>query len=629
MTIDERTPGAGVTIDGFRIASKLEREPNGIETFAVITEADEKLATLRLVPPASSAGLRAGFLRDARVLASIEHPSLPSVLALGETPDGAYAVTAHVRARSLASVIKGGGLARDRAIQMLLEAADALDAIHDAGLLHRQLRSENVVVGEWLIVRVLLVNVALGRAWGERDFIARDQVPYAAPEELRGSDVGAPADQYALAAVLFELVAGVPPFGTSLEEARHGHLHERPPDATSAVPGLPPAVDEVFERALAKDPEARYGSANALMAAIAQALAGSDELASGAEDVEQEPEPGAFAPDPEEQELEPAFVPPGPLQPVPTPSGADTDQEERLRSSGLTRARLPVPAGVGLVVAVALLGVLLGRAGGDGNNESQPRAATAGPVALRMPEGWRKVRSGTDVGGLRPQQPLAMAGSSGGRLMAGIVPGQLAAFDPRTVAQQVDGSPPPAAVVRLGRVQALRWQGLQHGSPPRPVTLFAVPTDRGAAILACSGPGSARPCQEAAASLRLRGMSAYSPVLAAQWRARVRAVIGSLRARRETELTRLAQAGTSGDHARAALALGAAHGTAIRDVTRDPVPPQVATAHRAVVSALDGLKRAYEQLGRAAQRSDAAAYSSAAEAVRRQDARLREALKVI
>ena len=195
----------------------------GSRRYSVVATDDETPATLRLVPPGSPPALAHRFLSHAGALAGIDHPSLPSVLAVGEAPEGAYAVTEEVRARSLASVIDGG-LAPDRAIRMLFEAADALDAAHGAGLLHRDLRPANVVVGEWLIVRALLVNFGLGRA-RRGEFMVRDQVPYASPEELRGEEVGPPSDRYALASTVFELVTGEPPFGTSFHKARDGHLH--------------------------------------------------------------------------------------------------------------------------------------------------------------------------------------------------------------------------------------------------------------------------------------------------------------------------------------------------------------------------------------------------------------------
>jgi len=213
----------------------------------------------------------ARFLRDARLLAGVTHPSLPSVRAAGEAPEGAYLVTEELQGRSLGSV----GLPVRQAIQMLGEAADAVDVAHGAGLLHRQLRPANVVVGAWLVVRPLVVNFALGRSWevvGDGE-----QTPYLSPEELRGEAIGPPADRYALACTLFELLAGRPPFGTSTDAAVQGHLNEPPPPASEVRPGLPAALDAVFERALSKSPEERFASGAELASEVARAMLGPPE----------------------------------------------------------------------------------------------------------------------------------------------------------------------------------------------------------------------------------------------------------------------------------------------------------------------------------------------------------------
>src|SRR3954447_4967358 len=346
----------GTTIGGFRIVSVIGRDSAGTTAFAVISEDGDERGTLRLVQVGRSAAFRDRFLGDAGRLAGVEHPSLPAVLGRGESAEGAYVVTGEVRARSLAAVADEG-LAPDRAIQMLSEAADALDAAHGAGLLHRQLRPANVVVGGWLVVHAVLVNFALGRPRDGTDVPDDEQVPYAAPEELCGESVGPPADHYAFAATLFELLVGTPPFGRLAKAARDGHLGGPPPQATAAVPGLPLAVDAVFARALAKDPHARYASAAGLISELSRALDGSPPTDESPRGGQGPPEPEALEPD-EEEETAPDYE-------------TDTDEFELPRAGTPATAAPATPrraetapkvltaAAVTVIVVAAILGLLL------------------------------------------------------------------------------------------------------------------------------------------------------------------------------------------------------------------------------------------------------------------------------
>lgn len=150
----------------------------------------EDPGTLWLVPADGDPELASRFLADARLLAGLDHPSLPSVLAVGEAPEGAYVVTEAPPGRSLAAVLDSR-LPPGQAIRMLADVAGALDVAHAAGLLHRALRPANILVGEWLMVRATLSNFALGRPSGEA--ADDEQAPYASPEELRGETPGPPA----------------------------------------------------------------------------------------------------------------------------------------------------------------------------------------------------------------------------------------------------------------------------------------------------------------------------------------------------------------------------------------------------------------------------------------------------
>jgi len=157
------------------------------------------------------------------------------------------------------------------------QVAEALDAAHAAGLVHRDVKPGNVLVeGEHAYVCDfgLARHVSsVGSHTGDRGFVGT--VDYVAPEQIRGGPVDGRADVYALGCVLFECIAGERPFERESELAVvFAHLNEPPPRVTEPQPGLPAAWDRVFARSLAKDPDARYATCGALAAAASEALRG-------------------------------------------------------------------------------------------------------------------------------------------------------------------------------------------------------------------------------------------------------------------------------------------------------------------------------------------------------------------
>ena len=253
---------SGETIAGFRIITAGSADEDGVVSYIALDEDGQRVA-LRLVPTGSDADFRKRFLRDARLLAELSHSSLPSVRAVGEAPEGAYVVSDETHSRTLASVMERG-LPDKQAILMLGEVANAIDSAHSAGLLHRQIRPANLVVGEWLIVRPLLVNFALGRKAVDGD----EQVPYMSPELLEGGAADAASDRYALACTIYELLGGQPPFG-SVGGREAGRLRANPPPR---LDGFPEEVNAALARALAPTSRERPASAAELMAELGRAF---------------------------------------------------------------------------------------------------------------------------------------------------------------------------------------------------------------------------------------------------------------------------------------------------------------------------------------------------------------------
>jgi hypothetical protein len=227
---------------------------------------------------ASDPAIRERFEREARLTASIDHPNVIPVYGAGEEDGHLYLVMRYVPGTDLHALLRREGrLEPGRAAAIVAQIADALDAAHAAGLVHRDVKPANVLIAgshvylsDFGITRVQdaeTTRITESGGWvGTVDFMA--------PEHLRGEKVDARADTYALGCVLFTALTGAPPFRRPTVPATiTAHLHEEPP-RPSATPGVPAGFDAVVARALAKDPAARYASAGDLGRAALAAAAG-------------------------------------------------------------------------------------------------------------------------------------------------------------------------------------------------------------------------------------------------------------------------------------------------------------------------------------------------------------------
>ena len=163
-------------------------------------------------------------------------------------------------------------LAPERALRLLAQVAATLDDGHEAGLVHRDVKPANILVasGERGEERAYVCDLDL-----ERHAPAR-AVGYISPEEISGAAVDGRADVYSLGSVLFECLTGQRPFVRETDLAVvFAHLHDPPPRLSETRPRFPSALDNVFARALAKEPRDRYGSCSELVAAASAALSGS------------------------------------------------------------------------------------------------------------------------------------------------------------------------------------------------------------------------------------------------------------------------------------------------------------------------------------------------------------------
>jgi serine/threonine-protein kinase len=221
---------------------------------------------------------RQRFLRESRLAADLEHPNIVSVLEAGEENDLLYLAMAYVDGPDLRKVLqRQGSLEPQLAVTIVAQVADALDAAHGAGLVHRDVKPANVLLeGE----HALLCDFGLARHVSSVSSLTTDRgfvgtIDYISPEQVEGGTIDRRADVYSLGCVLFECLAGRRPFDRESDLATvFAHLNEPPPPITEVRPELPAELDAVFATALAKDPEARYESCGELVAAARAALEG-------------------------------------------------------------------------------------------------------------------------------------------------------------------------------------------------------------------------------------------------------------------------------------------------------------------------------------------------------------------
>lgn len=219
------------------------------------------------------------FRREGKLQASLEHPHVVTIYESGESAHGLYLAMRLVRGPTLAAILLDGVLGADRAMRLLGQVAQALDAAHAAGLVHRDVKPKNVLVGEH--DHAYLADFGLTKLGGDTGMTVTGQLigtlAYLAPEVIRGEPATPASDLYAFAAMVFECLSGGPVFPRATQAAQlYAHTSEPPPQISRRRAALPPTLDPVFERALAKHPAQRPRDAVALMSDIADALRGID-----------------------------------------------------------------------------------------------------------------------------------------------------------------------------------------------------------------------------------------------------------------------------------------------------------------------------------------------------------------
>ncbi|MGW3136376.1 serine/threonine-protein kinase [Streptomyces sp. NPDC001139] len=317
----------GRQVAGYRIEREIGRGGMAV-VYRALDLRLERTVALKLLAPelARNDTFRRRFTHESRAAAAIDHPHIVPVYEAGETDGVLYIAMRYVDGSDLRHLLdRRGPLAPSTTLRIAAQVASALDAAHEHGLVHRDVKPGNILVARGtdsdhpehtyltdfgLTKKSLSLTgfTSVGQFVGTLDYVS--------PEQISGRPVDGRCDVYGFACVIYETLAGRPPFRRDDDMALlWAHQYDQPPPLTEFRPDLPAAVDTVFDRALAKSPDDRHDSCLAFVAALRTAVAGREDtghpptVVAGAAGAV-----GEERPEPPPRWAEPVFRTPGPAR---------------------------------------------------------------------------------------------------------------------------------------------------------------------------------------------------------------------------------------------------------------------------------------------------------------------------
>jgi predicted Ser/Thr protein kinase len=505
------------------------------------------------------------FERECRAQGELDHPNIVSVFQNGNSPHGQWLAMQLVRGRTLEQMLEAEPLEPEAVLGLLEPIADALEAAHAKGLIHRDVTLRNILVAD--NGTPFLADFGVTKRVDEHsltkagDFIG--SLRYAAPEQIRLATVPA-SDVYSLAVVLYRCLCGRFPFEAPGADALFfEQLRDLPPAPTSVNPSLRRTLDTVLGEGLAKDPAKRFGRPSELIA------------------------------------------------------DARASFEGRELKHVAPRRPLPVRA----LIIVALFLFVLGLGAGalaSGASRHEGHRVRAGSLEVSVPKGW--VRENGVVARfprLQLADPLTLVPVRGAGKEAVVVGMSLArgkTLLPFSL-RPFYGPSPPVTALSLGSLQALRYEGLGPKPKTEPWTVIVSPTSVGVATIVCRGAVQRsylrRTCQGLAGSLKLLDGSAYPVGPSAEFATMLRRQFGDLNRGMRRLHRRLSAASGGSAQAAAAGTMADLHRRCARILAAVPVSPQAAAHLAGLVTALRFLRDDYKDLAAAYRAEDARAYHTA------------------
>ncbi len=279
---DEARPFAEAIALHYAIKREIGRGGNGVVYLARDRRLD-RLVAIKTLPAhlAKDPSVRERFLREARTAGAMSHPNIVAIHSANENDAYVYFVMSLIEGESLAAHIRAHDRLGARAVACYLrDVASALVHAHSRGIIHRDIKAENVLI-ERESGRALVTDFGIARIAEATPLTATGQllgtVYYVSPEQVSGAPVDARSDLYSLGVVGFLALTGTFPFESDLASAvLVAHVTKQAPAVASVQPDIPSALAAIIDRCLQKDPAARFASALELVAALETVIAGLD-----------------------------------------------------------------------------------------------------------------------------------------------------------------------------------------------------------------------------------------------------------------------------------------------------------------------------------------------------------------
>jgi serine/threonine protein kinase len=353
---------------------------------------------LKVIAPelAQDQKFRQRFTQESQLAASIDHPNIIPIYAAGEENHLLYLVMRYVQGGNLGSALKANvGLTPDEALPIFTQVAGALDAAHAHDLIHRDVKPGNILLsgsGDLSTRHVYLSDFGLTKRLSSDPGVTTaghflGTIQYVAPEQVASGHPDRRADIYSLGCVIYEALAGQPPFVREDQAALlYAHVAEPPPRISERRPDLPLELDDVFQRVMAKDPRDRHQDCRSLIAdlyaafgiPVAPMVAASDpgsDPGFSMPTISTLPQDHPSAPDADSGGSQHQYAPSSPstisspgvsfFRPAPAPDTGAYDSDPRPPEPAASKVRWIVPLVIGLLViatATALLWPRLGTA---------------------------------------------------------------------------------------------------------------------------------------------------------------------------------------------------------------------------------------------------------------------------
>jgi serine/threonine-protein kinase len=263
----------GATFSHYRIIEQLGQGGQAIAYKAVDTRLDRSVVIKILLPElASSENARRRFEREAKLASALDHPNICAIYDIGESDGLFYIVMPYAEGRTLKHVISGRPMEILSALSIGVQVADAITTAHARGIVHRDIKPNNIVVNDQGKVKVLDFGLAKMLATDQEAGADPDKsmteiglpygtAGYGSPEQAAGERVDHRTDIFSLGVLIYEMVTGHQPFkGRNRIEILNSVINDEPEPVAEEIPGVPPRLQIILDRALAKKPRERFGT---------------------------------------------------------------------------------------------------------------------------------------------------------------------------------------------------------------------------------------------------------------------------------------------------------------------------------------------------------------------------------